>query len=86
VMLVHRLWLDITRRGLEVHHSDVVTEALTRLARDYGRDREEILKALKKYDERQGSVLRGGDDQNSNLPGPSAVSRNVSKDPPLLGP
>jgi amino acid transporter len=61
VHLVHRLWLDLTKmRGLEkIHHSDIVTVALTRFAREYtGRDRDEILKALKKSDERR--VLGGG--------------------------
>jgi amino acid transporter len=51
VHLVHRLWLNITReQGMDaVHHHDILTEALTRFARDYaGRDREEILKQLGK--------------------------------------
>ncbi|HEX3319846.1 MAG TPA: APC family permease [Terriglobales bacterium] len=51
VHLVHRLWLNITREyGLDkLHHHDILTEALTRFARDYaGRDREEILKELRK--------------------------------------
>jgi amino acid transporter len=51
IHLVHRLWLDATREpGLEkLHHSDIVTEALTRFVRDYnGPNREEILKNLKR--------------------------------------
>ena len=51
VHLVHRLWLNITKEmGMDrVHHSDVVTLALTRFARDYaGRDRSEILRELKR--------------------------------------
>jgi amino acid transporter len=51
IHLVHRLWLNITREhGLEkLHHSDIVSAALSRFARDYaGRDREEILNVLKK--------------------------------------
>jgi amino acid transporter len=58
VHLVHRLWLDITRlRGLDkVHHSDIVTLALTRLARDYsGPERDEIMRVLKKGEERRRS-------------------------------
>jgi amino acid transporter len=58
VHLVHRLWLDITRlRGLDkVHHSDIVTLALTRLARDYaGPERDEIMRVLKKGEERRKS-------------------------------
>jgi len=51
VHLVHRLWLNITREtGLDaVHHHDILTEALTRFARDYaGHDREGILKELRR--------------------------------------
>ncbi len=58
VHLVHRLWLDITRmRGLDkVHHSDIVTLALTRLARDYaGPERDEIMRVLKKGEDRRKS-------------------------------
>jgi hypothetical protein len=50
VHLVHRLWLNITReKGLDkLHHHEILTEALTRFARDYaGRDREDILKELR---------------------------------------
>ena len=49
VMLVHRLWLDARRQsGMEeLHHHDVVTLALTRLAADYSRDRQTILKELR---------------------------------------
>ena len=51
VHLVHRLWLNITREsGLDrCHHHDILTEALTRFARDYaGHDREDILKGLRR--------------------------------------
>ncbi|MGO9863953.1 MAG: APC family permease [Terriglobales bacterium] len=51
VVLLHRLWLNITREpGLEnVHHHDILTEALTRFAREYSaRDREEIVKELQR--------------------------------------
>jgi len=49
VMLVHRLWLDARRQsGMEeLHHHDIVTLALTRLASDYSRDRQTILKELR---------------------------------------
>ena len=52
VVLLHRLWLNITREpGLEnVHHHDILTEALTRFASDYGaRGREEIVKELQRH-------------------------------------
>ena len=51
VLLLHRLWLNITREaGLEnVHHHEILTEALTRFAHDYAaRDRQEILKELRR--------------------------------------
>src|SRR5580698_10225515 len=51
VQLVHRLWLNFRRdpemQGL--HHSDIMTYALTRLAMDYARDKQETLKNLRRY-------------------------------------
>jgi amino acid transporter len=51
VQLVHRLWLNFRRdpetQGL--HHSDIVTYALTRLATEYARDKVETLKDLRRY-------------------------------------
>ena len=51
VQLVHRLWLNFRRepemQGL--HHSDIVTYALTRLASEYARDKQEIVKELRRY-------------------------------------
>jgi amino acid transporter len=57
VLLVHRIWLDAQKQlQMEnLHHSDIVSLALTRLARDYGRDKEEILKLLRGAD---GRILR----------------------------
>jgi amino acid transporter len=50
VHLVHKLWLDVKKLpGTEdIHHSDIVTLALTRLARDYNVDKDDVLKNLKK--------------------------------------
>jgi hypothetical protein len=50
VMLTHKLWLAITNRPgfSKVHHADLYTLALTRLARDFARDPEEILKELRR--------------------------------------
>jgi len=50
VHLVHKIWLDIKKiQGTEdIHHSDIVTLALTRLSRDYSLDKEDVLKNLKK--------------------------------------
>ena len=51
VQLVHRLWLnmrrDITMRDL--HHSDIITYALTRLAGSYAREKQDILHDLRTY-------------------------------------
>ena len=54
VHLIHRLWLQITREpGLDkLHHHEILTEALTRFARDYtGHDRENILGELRRVSE-----------------------------------
>nr|WP_233581449.1 APC family permease [Acidipila sp. EB88] len=50
VQLVHRLWLNISRDPgfSELHHSDIVTYALTRLASDYARNKPEILDELRR--------------------------------------
>lgn len=51
VQLVHRLWLNFRRdpemQGL--HHSDIVTYALTRLAVEYARDKQETLRDIRRY-------------------------------------
>src|SRR3984957_6268999 len=51
VQLVHRLWLNFRRdpemQGL--HHSDIVTYALTRLAIEYARDKQETLREMRRY-------------------------------------
>jgi amino acid transporter len=49
VQLVHRLWLNL-RKGpdmLDLHHSDVITYALTRMADDFARDQEGTLRDLR---------------------------------------
>ena len=50
VQLVHRLWLNFRRDPdlAALHHSDIVTYALTRLASEYARDKQEIVKGLKR--------------------------------------
>jgi hypothetical protein len=49
VQLVHRLWLHMRRdpSAPSVHHSDIITYALTRLASQYARDNQEILRDLR---------------------------------------
>ncbi len=50
VQLVHRLWLNL-RRAPEMHnlhHSDILTYALTRMANEFARDKQGTLKDLQK--------------------------------------
>ena len=59
VVLLHRLWLNVTREpGLgKIHHHDILTEALTRFARDYGsRDREDIVRELQRHGPQAGPL------------------------------
>jgi hypothetical protein len=61
VLLLHRLWLNITREpGLDkLHHHEILTEALTRFAHDYGaRDREDILKELRRTAAASGEIKK----------------------------
>ena len=48
VQLVHRLWLNLRRTpGMhDLHHSDIVTYALTRMAAEFAQDKQETLKGL----------------------------------------
>lgn len=49
VELVHRLWLNMRRDPLaaDLHHSDIITYALTRLASHYAREKQETLRDLR---------------------------------------
>jgi len=51
VQLVHRLWLNMRRDPSmqDLHHSDIITYALTRLASHYAREKAEILRDLRSY-------------------------------------
>ena len=51
VQLVHRLWLNMRRdpSAGDLHHSDIITYALTRLAGQYAREKQEILRDLRNY-------------------------------------
>jgi hypothetical protein len=51
VQLVHRLWLNMRRdpTAADLHHSDIITYALTRLAGQYAREKVEILRDLRTY-------------------------------------
>jgi len=81
VQLVHRLWLNFRRdpemQGL--HHSDIMTYALTRLAMDYARDKQETLRNLRRYTQDGGRDVQlgisyrppGREDQSMPAPRPS---------------
>jgi amino acid transporter len=49
VQLVHRLWLNMRRdpAAADLHHSDIITYALTRLAGQYAREKQDILRDLR---------------------------------------
>ncbi len=51
VQLVHRLWLNLRRDPAmgDLHHSDIITYALTRLASQYARENQEIIRDLKGF-------------------------------------
>jgi amino acid transporter len=51
VQLVHRLWLNLRRDPTiqDLHHSDIITYALTRLASQYAREKQEIIQDLRGY-------------------------------------
>jgi hypothetical protein len=83
VLLVHRLWLNLTKsKGLDkLHHSDIVTVALTRFARDVGTHPDEVMKELKKFHESGG--------RPSLRPQAPAEVQSTDRDgnnPPMLGP
>jgi hypothetical protein len=64
VQLVHRLWLNMRRDPSvqDLHHSDIITYALTRLAGHYAREKQEILRDLRNYKaaESPGGMRIGG--------------------------
>jgi len=65
VQLVHRLWLNMRRDPSvqDLHHSDIITYALTRLAGQYAREKVEILRDLRNYRASDSPTLRiGGQD------------------------
>uniref|UniRef100_E6QN65 Amino acid transporters n=1 Tax=mine drainage metagenome TaxID=410659 RepID=E6QN65_9ZZZZ len=51
VQLVHRLWLNLRRDPVmrDLHHSDVITYSLTRLASQYARDSQDVVKDIERF-------------------------------------
>jgi amino acid transporter len=65
VQLVHRLWLNMRRDPSmqDLHHSDIITYALTRLAGHYAREKVEILRDLRNFRSAESATIRlGGQD------------------------
>jgi amino acid transporter len=82
VQLVHRLWLNMRRDPSvpDLHHSDIITYALTRLAGQYAREKQEILRDLRSYRSaevptalRLGSQYLAGNPPASPQPGKSSL-------------
>jgi amino acid transporter len=86
VQLVHRLWLNFKRdpdMG-NLHHHDIVTYALTRLASEYARDKEDTLKGLRRFahDGAKSPTLglpgsQRRDPKDYSIPAPSIGGGNV---------
>jgi len=78
VQLVHRLWLNMKRDPSvqDLHHSDIITYALTRLAGQYAREKAEILRELRNYRAAEAPSLRMG---NQELPAPQTPSAPPSQ-------
>lgn len=87
VQLVHRLWLNLRRDPdmQDLHHSDILTYALTRLATEYAADRDGTLRALRVSIEENsqrrglGAVSRFDDSTDEN-PGYSLVAAREDND------
>jgi amino acid transporter len=74
VQLVHRLWVNMRRDPSvpDLHHSDIITYALTRLAGHYAREKQEILRDLRNCRSAEApAVLRLGN-QNLSANSPAA--------------
>jgi amino acid transporter len=79
VQLVHRLWLNMRRDPSvsDLHHSDIITYALTRLAGQYAREKQEILRDLRNYRAADSpATLRiGGQSLSSHPANPPATTQ-----------
>ncbi len=83
VVLLHRLWLNVTREpGLEkIHHHDILTEALTRFARDFtAREHEDIVKALQRHRDDAPTQTRRIADQIQTVQPPRPSHEDSSRD------
>lgn len=83
VQLVHRLWLNMRRDPTtqDLHHSDIITYALTRLAGQYAREKAEILRDLRNVHAAESPTLRIGGQEFPGL-NPGSSSPEQSAPPP----
>jgi hypothetical protein len=61
----------------ELHHSDIVTYALTRLATEYARDKQEVLKGLRRYSIDGNKVVAPPRSENIALPEVGAADYSI---------
>jgi amino acid transporter len=80
VQLVHRLWLNMRRDPsvADLHHSDIITYALTRLAGQYAREKVEILRDLRSY--RAAAAMP----DSPRLGNPDADETGIRQSPPAI--
>jgi len=85
VQLVHRLWLNMRRDPSvsDLHHSDIVTYALTRLARQYAREKQEILSDLKNYTVAEAPAIPNLSPKENVLEAKTPAPTNAGKGPTL---
>jgi hypothetical protein len=81
VQLVHRLWLNMRRDPSvqDLHHSDIITYALTRLAGQYAREKQEILRDLRNYRASEAPTLRIGGQELSGVGTPSPAPEQAQQ-------
>ena len=90
VQIVHRLWLSLRKAPdmHDLHHSDVISYALTRMASEFNRDREGTLRDLRKSIEEQNNWQRLGSPRYDSLDGESldysVDSFQAVKDDPVI--
>jgi hypothetical protein len=86
VQLVHRLWVNMRRDPSvpDLHHSDIITYALTRLAGQYAREKQEILRDLRNYRAAEApATMRLGDQALSGVPTASPEPGQLPPPPQL---
>jgi amino acid transporter len=81
VQLVHRLWLNMRRDPLacDLHHSDIVTYALTRLAGQYAREKVDILRDLRNLHAAEAAEKLRYGNQDSSAPAELTATQRAVK-------